>query len=264
MIRKNKAVFISFLLLFAIFFLQGCESQSQTPVTGNSKKGEFVILLHGLARTSQSMKKLEKSLSRQGYTVLNLEYPSTRYSIEFLSNTLLDRVVKDCLKQSPLKIHFVTHSMGGIVVRYYLAYHEVSNLGRVVMLSPPNQGSKLVDYVSKNVILKKIVGPAARQLSTDERGITQKLGPVNFELGVITGNRSYNPLYSMVIPGPDDGVVSVERAKVPGMKDFLVLPHSHTFIMRSQKAVDQVIYFLEHGKFKRETSIVKVVPEPSN
>lgn len=199
------------------------------------------------------MKKLEKSLSLQGYNVINLNYPSTKHPIEFLSEEILSEAIEQCQKRFPPRIHFVTHSLGGIIVRYYLSLHELSNLGRVVMLSPPNQGSELVDRLKKSFIYRKINGPAGQQLGTDKGSLPLNLGPVNFELGVITGNRSFNFLSSMIIPGQDDGSVSVERAKVAGMKDFLVLPQSHTFIVKSRDAIEQVIYFLKYGMFNHET-----------
>lgn len=196
------------------------------------------------------MIKLEKSLSNLGYSVINLDYPSTKHPIEFLADKILGDVIEQCKEAHLSKIHFVTHSMGGIIVRYYLKNHELSSLGRVVMLSPPNKGSELVDHLKDSFFFKKINGPAGQQLGTDRDSIPLSLGPVDFELGVITGNRSFNPFNSLVLPGTDDGAVSVERTKVAGMADFLVLPHSHTFIMQSEDAIEQVIYFLEHGTFR--------------
>jgi len=141
---------------------------------------------------------------------------------------------------------------GGIVARYYLKNHKLPNLGRVVMLSPPNQGSKLVDSLGDSYFFNKLNGPAGRQLGTGKDSLPLRLGPVDFELGVIAGNRSFNPLYSLIVPGPDDGTIAVDRTKVAGMKDFLVLPRSHIFIMRSEDAIKQVIHFIQHGAFKRE------------
>jgi pimeloyl-ACP methyl ester carboxylesterase len=240
-------------IIVAFFFLACSLTYPLFEPRIGKEKDDCVILLHGLGRTSRSMKKLEKSLSLQGYKVINLNYPSTRHPVEFLSEQILSKAVEQCQKQPPPRIHFVTHSLGGIIVRYYLSLHELPNLGRVVMLSPPNQGSELVDRLKKSFIYRKINGPAGQQLGTDRNSLPISLGPVNFELGVITGNRSFNLLSSMIIPGPDDGSVSVERAKVSGMKDFLVLPHSHTFIVKSRDAIGQVIYFLKYGIFKHET-----------
>jgi len=237
-----------------LFFLAFSQIFGQIEPKTGAKTSDCVILLHGLGRTSHSMKKLEKSLSFQGYRVINLNYPSTKYSIEFLAEETLGKAIEQCNKTSPSKIHFVTHSMGGIIVRYYLKHHKLSNLGRVVMLSPPNQGSELVNHLKDSFIFKKINGPAAQQLGTGKDSIPLKLGAVDFELGVITGKRSLNPLNSIILPGADDGAVSVEGAKVASMKDFIVLPHSHAFIMRSKDTIEQVLHFLKYGKFRHKNS----------
>ena len=208
-----------------------------------------MILLHGLGRTSRSMRKLEHRLTNHGYRVVNLDYPSTKFPIEFIADEFLHKALMRSRIGSDSKIHFVTHSMGGIVVRYYLKHHELANLGRVVMLSPPNQGSELVDYFNKSSFFKKRNGPAGLQLGTDKDCLPLKLGPVDFELGVITGRHSLNPISSTILPGPDDGMVTVKRSKVKGMTDFLVVPVSHSFIMKNKKVIRQVIHFLQHGVF---------------
>jgi len=241
----NKIAY-SLYILFFLFTPLICESRTQeTP-----EKDDWVILLHGLARTNRSMVKLEKSLSEQGYNVINMDYPSTKHPIEFLAEEYLGRIIERYGEMPHSKIHFVTHSLGGIIVRYYLKHHHLYNLGRVVMLSPPNQGSEVVDHMKDTPIFKKINGPAGQQLGTDKNSVPLMLGPVEFELGVIAGNRTFDPLFSMLIPGPDDGKVSVKRAKVDGMADFLIMPHSHTFIMHKEDVIEQVIHFLEHGSFR--------------
>lgn len=214
--------------------------------------GEWVFLLHGLARTAQSMETIEARLSSLGYRVINLNYPSTKYTIEYLSEITLGDAVQQIASQSPSKIHFVTHSMGGILVRYYLKYHRLPNLGRVVMTSPPNQGSELVDYLKNITIFAEFIGPSGRELGTDSQSVPLSLGAVNFELGVIAGSSSLNPLYSLLLSGPDDGTVPIERTKVEGMKDFLVLPYAHPIIMKSEEVIQQVIYFLKYGSFQKE------------
>jgi triacylglycerol lipase len=219
-----------------------------------SKDTECVILLHGLVRTRRSMSPIEKGLSNHGYHIINVDYPSTKHPIEYLADHILDDVIKSTNKTPRAKIHFVTHSLGGIVVRYYLRHHQLLNLGRVVMLSPPNQGSELVDWLKDTFLFKKWHGPAGQQLSASANSFLQSLGPVHFELGIITGDKTFDPLASFLIPGPHDGRVSVERAKVQGMKDFLVLPRSHTFIMRNKGVIVQVIHFLRHGAFKHASA----------
>jgi len=141
--------------------------------------------------------------------------------------------------------------LGGIVLRYYLKENQLHNLGRVVMLSPPNQGSELVDNLRDNILFKIVTGPSGQQLGTASSSVPITLGPVDFELGIIVGNRSLNLILSHLIPGEDDGRVSVERSKVEGMADFLIVPQAHPFIMNSPEVIEQTVYFLEHGRFLR-------------
>jgi len=212
---------------------------------------ECVILLHGLARTSSSMKKLKKRLLQAGYVVVNHDYPSRKGTVEELSEKAIPEAIALCEQQARVsRIHFITHSMGGILVRCYLAAHELPKLGRVVMLSPPNSGSEVIDKLSEVPGFRIINGEAGQQLGTSEKDIPKILGEANFELGIITGNRSIDPFLSLLIPGSNDGKVSLESARLEGMADFLVLPVAHPLIMRSSEAIAQSIYFLRHGRFQ--------------
>lgn len=221
------------------------------PVKKNNSK-ECVILLHGLARSSRSMSKIAEKLSLEKYITINHDYPSTKFAISELAEKEIPIALKKCALKKAQKIHFVAYSMGGILVRYYLQENEIKNLGRVVMLGSPNQGSEVVDKLSNVPGFEAINGPAGNELGTDSESVPNKLGPANFELGVIAGNSSVNLILSQLIPGEDDGKVSVERTKLEGMKDFLVMPHSHPFIMKSDEVIDQVIYFLRNGKFSQK------------
>ncbi len=243
---------IAVCLVLIVYFLVSPQRYETDSADIQRDIKEYVILLHGLARSSRSMLRIEKSLSLAGYKVINVDYPSTKHTIEFLADEILRDIVSPYMQEPQSKVHFVTHSMGGIVVRYYLRHHDLPNLGRVVMLCPPNQGSELVNRLKNSFFFKKAIGPPGGQLGTKEDSLPLSLGPVNFELGVIAGDRTINPLYSLIIPGPDDGVISVERTKVAGMKDFIVLPHSHTFIMQSEPVIEQVLYFLKLGVFKKK------------
>jgi pimeloyl-ACP methyl ester carboxylesterase len=214
-------------------------------------KKETVALLHGLGRTGRSMKKIAQALSEKGYVPVIVDYHSRRHAIEYLADEVLHEVLKSLPRRPRSRIHFVTHSMGGIIVRYYLKHHSMEELGRVVMLSPPNQGSELVDLLKDSPVFKILHGPAGQQLGTADRFL-RRLGPVHFELGVIAGLKTGDLVAGRIIPGPNDGKVGVERTKVPGMKDFLIVPYSHTFIMRPKAVIDQVAYFLRHGVFLRE------------
>lgn len=217
---------------------------------------EYVILLHGLCRSGRSMIPMGQALSKAGYKVVNMDYPSRSASIQMLSEDAVGRAVADCQMNGAVKINFVTHSLGGILVRSYLARHTIPNLGRVVMLGPPNQGSEVVDKLGSWWLFKKLNGPAGNELGTDKSSTPNLLGPANFCVGVIAGDRSINWINSLLIPGSDDGKVSVERTKLAGMTDDLVIHAAHPFLMRHRTVIRQTVCFLRTGRFERrpETS----------
>lgn len=212
---------------------------------------ELVVLLHGLARSHKSMRKLGGRLAREGYRVLNVGYPSTKASILSLSDIVIEKVLDHPDSRTSGRIHFVTHSMGGILVRSYLSRNRLNELGRVVMMGPPNKGSEVVDRIGKWWIFDKINGPAGHELGTAASSTPNTLGPVDFELGVIAGDRTINWINSLtMISGPDDGKVAVERTKVGGMKDHSTIHTTHTFMMRNETAISMTISFLRSGSFK--------------
>lgn len=208
--------------------------------------------MHGLARTSASMSTMAERLTGHGYRVINLDYPSRHKKIEELSGLAVSEGLNFCRRADVQRIHFVTHSLGGILVRYYLAGKQIPELGRVVMLAPPNQGSKVVDTFSGLPGYRLINGPAGYQLGTDENSIPLTLGPADFEVGVIAGDRTINFLLSTAFDEPNDGKVAVEDTRLEGMKDFLVVHRTHPFIMQGGEVIEQVIFFLEHGYFSHK------------
>lgn len=216
---------------------------------------ECVVLLHGLARTSHSMDEMAQHLVQQGYTVANINYPSREYPIAELAPMAVNQGIERCNQQEAHRIHFVTHSLGGILVRQYLANTGWTTnnpaLGRVVMLGPPNQGSEIVDNLKDIPGYELWNGPAGNQLGTGANSIPRQLGPVNFELGVIAGTDSMNPLLSQFLSGPNDGKVSVSSTKVEGMSDFISLPTTHTFMMSNEAVIVQATYFLMNGRFEQ-------------
>jgi len=216
---------------------------------------ECVVLLHGLARTASSMNKLDISLTSKGYLVANVDYPSRKMEIEKLSELAVKSGIDQCNKANAYPINFVTHSLGGILVRHYFRHRDTKNVKRVVMLGPPNKGSEVVDSLKNLPGYELLNGPAGMQLGTTEDSIPKNLGPVNFELGVIAGTKSINLILSSFLPRPDDGKVSVESAKVEGMCGFISLPTTHPFIMKNDEVINQVIKFLEVGKFYGEKAI---------
>ncbi len=211
---------------------------------------EAVILLHGLARSDRSMNKLEKALAERGYRVHNVAYPSTRDTIRNLAEKAIPPALERCA-DAP-RVHFVTHSLGGILVRQYLGEHAVANLGRVVMLGPPNQGTEVVDKLGDFPGFRFFHGEAGLELGTGKGSVPKRLGRANFDLGIIAGTRSINLILSSLIRGPNDGKVSVDRTRVEGMRDHLEMPVTHPFMMRNPGVIEQVIHYLEHGSFKRD------------
>lgn len=243
-----KPFLLSAFIILSLFFPHSafCEESQD-----HRDRNECVILLHGLGRTEQSMAKIKTRLDKEGYQTVNYGYPSTEQNIRELADTHVSAAVNICERQSPDKIHFVTHSLGGILVRQYLQNHSIPDCGRVVMLSPPNKGSEIAEKLKDTFLYKSITGPAGQQLGTGENSVPNTLSPIHVEVGIITGNRSFDPWFSFMIEGDDDGKVSVEHSRLEEMNDFLVVESAHAFIMRNTEVIDQIVFYLMNGKFKR-------------
>jgi pimeloyl-ACP methyl ester carboxylesterase len=192
---------------------------------------------------------MERALTDAGYQVKNVDYPSRTASVQQLADDAIGKAVADCQRDGVTKIDFVTHSLGGILVRSYLTRHSAPSLGRVVMLAPPNQGSEVVDKLGWLFLFKWINGPAGGELGTGTNSTPNRLGPATFPVGIIAGDRSINWINSLLIPGRDDGKVSVERTRLAGMSDHIVIHTAHPFIMRNREVIRQTIQFLRTGGF---------------
>ena len=210
---------------------------------------ECVVLLHGLGRSGLSMKALEWRLEDAGYGVVNLSYPSLSYAIEDLAPLAVEEGAELCRVQGLMRINFVTHSLGGILVRQYMAAASLKGLHRVVMLGPPNGGSQVAEYYSNIEALRPLEPQAIMQLGTGENSVPQRLGPVSFELGVIAGASRQSNLLPGFPDVPSDGTVALTETVVDGMKDFIQLPTSHTFMMWNTQVLEQVVHFLRFGQF---------------
>ncbi len=240
--RSGKIIWVvifSSLILFQAFHVS---------VAASNK--EVVIVLHGIARSSSSMATLAEHLETHGYQVFNIDYPSTDHNIMALVDLVHQKITE--LKINPTtKTHFVGYSMGCLITRGIIHRYRPQNLGRVVMLGPPNRGSEVAEFFKEFFLYEKIYGPAGQELGTGHHDYSELLGRVNYELGVIAGDRSIDPISSTIIPGPDDGKVAVTRTRLQGMKDHIVVHATHTFMMRNTEVLMQTAHFLKMGEFQR-------------
>lgn len=223
-------------------------------VMKDNRSHEIVVLLHGIGHSMFNMVALERALKRAGYQTLNITYPSLRHDIKALSKWLHERLSSEKIWKQADCVHFVAHSMGGLVGGFYLQDFEdeipADRLGRFVMLGTPHGGSKVADGLKDFWLYKLIFGPAGQELTTDARGKDQ-IHP-RYELGIIAGTQNWlYPLGKVFFDQSHDGCVSVESTKLEGMTDHLTLPVLHGFMGWSPKVQRQVLTFLEEGQFKK-------------
>lgn len=212
-------------------------------------KNELVVLFHGILRTARCMAKLAKGLENQGFTTLNIDYPSTRYDLSELVNIVNLEIQQH--SDGYEKIHFVGYSMGGLLIRALLNEVRFNHLGRVVLLAPPNNGSEVADLLKNNFIFRKLYGPAGQQLVTGGQDVQLLFGKVYYPVGILAGTRTIDPFSSFLIKGANDGKVSVESTKLDEMTDHLCINTNHNYFPKHKAVIEQTIYFLLRGQFHR-------------
>jgi pimeloyl-ACP methyl ester carboxylesterase len=215
--------------------------------TGATQDG--VVLLHGISRTARSFRKMQAALEGASFATLNQDYASRRKALEALAEDIHPSIQRfaDGIDGS---VHFVCHSMGGLLARVYIARNRPERLGRVVMLGTPNSGSEIADRLGNFRPYRAFFGPAGQQLGTQrDEAVNALFPPVNYPVGIIAGDRSIYPITSAFLPKPHDGRVSVTNTKLDGMADHIVIRTSHPWLVRHSVAIAQTIAFLKAGKF---------------
>jgi triacylglycerol lipase len=228
------------------WLVPGLAGAASAPEAGAAP--EHVVLLHGMARTDRSMAPLAERIARAGYRVFNVGYPGRELAPDELVAVLRSALAECCADAD--RLHFVTHSLGGILVRAHLAETPDPRVGRVVMMSPPNQGTDLVDLLGETWLFRKIMGPTATQMGTGPGSLPSRLPPADFELGIIAATGSINPFGSLLIRGEDDGIVPLCRMWLEGATDTLIVSNSHSLMMHSKDVARQVLAFLANGRFE--------------
>ena len=236
-------------LLLSLGIMTSCASVPRSELVPAANSSDCVVLLHGLNRSWRAMSTMAETLQDAGFTTANVDYPSQAGPIEEIAPLSVGTGLAECRSTGATRIHFVTHSIGGILLRYQHQHEPIAEQGRVVMLGPPNQGSEIVDTLQDWPGMETIGGAAGMQLGTGKDSIPSQLGPVDFELGVVAGTGTINVLASAMLPDPDDGKVSVAATQVEGMDDFLVVPNSHRYITRSPVVLRNTVSFLKTGRF---------------
>jgi pimeloyl-ACP methyl ester carboxylesterase len=250
-------------------------------------KGKAVIVLHGLFRSRSSMDSLCDYLAEQGgYEVFNMTYPSTRDDIGEHARSL-GHVIDNL--EGIEEVNFVAHSMGNLVIRYYMGdlqrqeveknqvsvtpaltpgpspeKGEGSNawspamrvkrpaFHRFVMLAPPNHEVQMATAFGDNIVFKTVSGQSGQQLGREWKELERKLAAPDCEFAIIAGGKSNDKGYNPLLSGDNDGTISVETAKLPGASDFIVVPVLHTFIMNNAKVQELTLQFLQKGYFISE------------
>lgn len=243
-------------IILSALLISGCASNSIIPnLTATNTAKSCVVLVHGLWRSGFAMRSIESDLEDAGYETVSISYPSMDYDIPSLAQNWLTEGVNTCEERNAQHIHMVSHSMGGILIRQYLQTNQLPTGSKVVMLSPPNQGSELSQRFGKTWWYQLIVGPAGSSLTKENDGIIEQLKPVSEPVGIIAAHRQWSLWPESWLPKPNDGTVSVESMKLDEMDDFLLIENGHAMMRYDNEIQAQIRHFLETGKFYKQTQV---------
>ena len=248
-----RRIFQLIAALAAATFAAGCVTTPRTEtLVAQAPARDCVVLIHGVNRSWRAMRPMARALQTGGFNAVNVDYPSRSGTVDKIAPMAVGNGLAQCREMGAETIHFVTHSIGGILVRFEQERAPIPELGRVVMLAPPNQGSEIVDKTRFLPGANLVGGQALLQLGTSEEDIPAQLGGVDYEVGVIAGTGTINPWMSAMLPNPDDGKVSVERTRVDGMADFLIVEDNHRYIVEDEIVIRNTLRFLTTGSFSPE------------
>ena len=212
-----------------------------------ANRPHLVVLLHGLGRSRHMFADLAKTLEARGYEVADLAYPSTRRPLSAQADELAALLGR---MEGVERVSFVTHSLGGMVLRRLLAeeraFQRTITPGRAALIAPPSQGAQLADLLRDIPAYRALSGPAGQEITTKAAA---KLPPPNIPFGIIAGIRGDGAGYNPLLPGEDDGVVSLAEVRLEGASDFLTVEALHTFIANHPEVLRAVPAFLATGRF---------------
>ncbi|MFT2091590.1 alpha/beta fold hydrolase [Paraglaciecola sp. 2405UD69-4] len=246
-----KKTIVNSLILAMLTLTMGCSHLNAEPVEYQASD-ELVVLAHGLGRSDWAMWRLAQRFENANYKVCRLDYSTLGVSVaEVLAET--SKQIDRCIVNAP-KVHFVGHSLGGLVIRAYLQNNQVKldqdRTGQVVLMGTPNKGSELADYYNDSWLMK-VAGGISRALVTGTKSLGNNLDELDVNLGVIAGTKPLL-LTSKKFTGPNDGLVSVESTKLNFMSDFIAIDVGHSQMRYNLEVAEQTIHFLRKGEFKHE------------
>lgn len=241
-----KPTTFTLLLVCSLFATVGCAETHFSSTKNAEQAGETIVLIHGLGRSNVSMWMMDHRLEKAGYEVVRVGYNSLTQTPEEILQQVSDQI-NDCCARLQQPVHFVGHSLGGLMIRAYLVENQVAHLGRVVLIGTPNTGTPVVDLFQDKWWMK-LAGPTAMALGTQATSFPNSLPKPDYPVGVIAGIVERGPM-TKKIPGDDDGLVPVESTRVEGMRDFVVIDTNHTMMRYDDEVLRQTIAFLRNGAF---------------